>query len=162
MRYASASSITSPCSAQYPAMESSDSGSVCSLNGNWALSFCVNLNRSSGSRNPPSAEVPPFSTRYREPASAAVISRDFFSIRSSSVSTSRVSDRAIPTQFSSSSSKVACVALSVLLRVLGVRLGGDFLIPGIEEGQWAAEAGRSGQTESITKAFTGGTQSVHQ
>src|SRR5438445_1399325 len=114
-------------------MESSDSGSVCSLNGNWTLSFCVNLNRSNGTRSPTSAEAPPFSTRYREPASAAVISRDFFRIRSRSASTSRVSDRAIPTRFSSSSSNVACVALSLLPWALGAHLRGDFLIPGIEK-----------------------------
>src|SRR6267154_4284837 len=134
MRYASASSITSPCSAQYPAMEFSVNGSVCSLKGNCTLSFCVSLNRSCGTRNPSTAEAPPFSTRYREPASAAVISLVFFRIKSSNCSTSRVSDNAMPTRFSSSSSRVAFEALSSFPRVLGTGLGGDFLILAIERG----------------------------
>src|SRR5437667_7426946 len=102
MRYASESSMTSPCSAQYPAIESSVSGSVCSLKGNCTLSFCVSLNRSNGTGSPAVTETPSLSRRYREPASAAVISLAFLRIRSSSCPTSRVSDRAIPTRFSSS------------------------------------------------------------
>jgi hypothetical protein len=41
-------------------------------------------------------------------------------------STSRVSNKAIPMWFSSSSSRVAFVALSVVLRARGARLRGDF------------------------------------
>src|SRR6266513_3633424 len=143
MRYASESSMTSPCSAQYPAVESSVSGSVCSLKGNWTLSFCVSLNRSNGTGSPACTETPSFSRRYREPASAAVISLAFLRIRSSSCPTSRVSDRAIPTRFSSSRSRVALVTLSALFRALGTRLGVDFLIPTIERALSRSRRGRA-------------------
>ena len=137
--------MTSPCSAQYPAIESSVSGSVCSLKGNCTLSFCVSLNRSNGTGSPAVTETPSLSRRYREPASAAVISLAFLRIRSSSCPTSRVSDRAIPTRFSSSRSRVALVRLSALFGALGTRLGVDFLIPAIEKG--ALRRSRKGRAD---------------
>ena len=50
-------------------------------------------------------------------------------------STSRVSNKAIPMWFSSSGSRVAFVALSVVLRARGVRWRGDFFESTIKEGR---------------------------
>src|SRR6266446_4674978 len=131
-------------------MEFSVNGSVRSLKGNCTLSFCVSLNRNCGTRIPSSAEALPFSTRYREPASAEVISLAFFRIKSSNCSTSRVSDNAMPTRFSSSSSRVAFDALSPFPRALGARLGSDFLILAIErEGDGPQRQGLRGNREYI-------------
>jgi hypothetical protein len=93
------------------------------------------LKRNSGTRKPASAEAEAFSTRYKEPASATVISLAFVRMRSSNCPTSRVSDRAIPTRLSSSSSRVAFVALSDFLRALGALFRGDFLFLSMEERQ---------------------------
>src|SRR4029077_4897832 len=82
-------------------------------------------------------------------------------MRSSKRSTSRVSDSAIPTRLSSSSSNVGFDALSGLLEARGALFPFDFLVPAIEKGRRAAEAGRSGQTVSIAEALTRGTQCVH-